>query len=79
MHPKEAKLRDILQSYESMAIAWSGGVDSTFLAAFAHEVLDGRVLMMNARSPSFAPEATTKRTTPKRRARLQAGKNQSSS
>lgn len=53
MHTKASKLRDILHDYGSMAIAFSGGVDSTFLAAFAKQVLPGQVLLLNARSPSF--------------------------
>ncbi len=53
---KEQALREIIASYGSVAVAWSGGVDSTFLAAFAHEVLGENALMINGRSPSLAPE-----------------------
>ncbi|NQZ66555.1 MAG: ATP-dependent sacrificial sulfur transferase LarE [Lentisphaeria bacterium] len=53
---KEAKLTDILIGYGSVAVAWSGGVDSTFLSAYAHEVLEGRVLLINARSAAFPDE-----------------------
>ena len=56
MHEKEIKLRNIIEGYGSLALAWSGGVDSTYLAAFAHEVLGDKVLLLNARSASFAED-----------------------
>jgi len=44
-------------------VAYSGGVDSTYLAVTANEVLGSRTLAVTARSPSLAPseleEATT--------------------
>ncbi len=51
-------LRSTLSAYESLAVAISGGVDSTTLAAVAHEVLGERVLMVHAVSPAVPPEAT---------------------
>ena len=46
-------LRDILRGYESCLVAYSGGVDSVFLANVAHEVLAGRMLAVLADSPSL--------------------------
>lgn len=50
---KEATLKDLLRSYGSLAIAYSGGVDSTYLADVAHEVLGVRAQMILADSPSL--------------------------
>jgi uncharacterized protein len=50
---KLATLRRLIESYESCLIAYSGGVDSAFLAFVAHEVLGDRVLAVIADSPSL--------------------------
>ena len=50
---KLQELRDLLRSYESCLIAYSGGVDSVFLAAVAHEVLGDKSLAVLADSPSL--------------------------
>ena len=39
----------------SVIVAYSGGVDSAFLAAVAHEVLGEKALSVTANSPSLAP------------------------
>lgn len=53
---KEQDLLDELESYGSIAIAYSGGVDSTYLADCAHEVLGQNAMMVIADSPSIPRE-----------------------
>jgi uncharacterized protein len=48
------RLRDILRTYPSLLVAYSGGVDSVFLASVAREVLGDRAAAVTARSPSLA-------------------------
>ena len=50
---KLEKLRTLLKSYGSCLVAYSGGVDSVFLARVAHEVLGDRALAAIADSPSL--------------------------
>jgi len=50
---KMEKLRALLKSYGSCLVAYSGGVDSVFLARVAHETLGGRSLAAIADSPSL--------------------------
>ncbi|MBU3947922.1 MAG: ATP-dependent sacrificial sulfur transferase LarE [Proteobacteria bacterium] len=67
---KEIKERliSILKSYNSLAIAFSGGADSSFLLALAHQVLGKKVIAITAISPvhparetEFAKKFTKKR------------------
>jgi uncharacterized protein len=53
---KEQHLLDELKAYGSIAIAYSGGVDSTYLADCAHEVLGQDAMMVIADSPSIPRE-----------------------
>ena len=53
---KEQALLDELKSYGSIAVAYSGGVDSTYLADCAHEVLGHNAMMVIADSPSIPRE-----------------------
>jgi uncharacterized protein len=50
---KLQKLRELLGSYESCLVAYSGGVDSVFLACVAHQVLGARSLAAIADSASL--------------------------
>jgi len=50
---KYEKLKNYLQELGSVAIAFSGGVDSTFLLKTAHDVLGDHIIAVTARSCSF--------------------------
>ena len=53
MFAKLKQLQDILHQIGQGVIAFSGGCDSTFLLAVAHEVLGDRVIALTAISPSL--------------------------
>src|SRR5687768_16016660 len=54
MEAKSSFLHAALTSLESVVVAYSGGVDSSFLAAAAHAALGSNALLVTAVSPSLA-------------------------
>ena len=53
---KETALRDILRGFERVIIAYSGGVDSTYLLKIAHDEIGARARGIIGISPSLMPE-----------------------
>lgn len=58
--PGIARLEAILGTFERLAVAVSGGVDSTSLGVLAHRLLGARALLVHAVSPAV-PVAATER------------------
>lgn len=53
LQEKLERLKTYLQNLESVAVAFSGGVDSTFLLKVAHDVLGDRAIAVTIRQRSF--------------------------
>jgi len=56
MNKKLAKLKKILKRMGSVLIAYSGGVDSTFLLKISTDILKNKVLAVTALSPTYPQE-----------------------
>lgn len=53
LHKKLEKLYDYLKSLGSLAVGFSGGVDSSFLLKCAHDILGDKAIAITVRSPFF--------------------------
>ncbi len=53
LYRKLSALQKMIKSMDSLAIAFSGGVDSTFLLKVAHEILGNRVIAVTASSSTY--------------------------
>jgi len=56
MQRKLALLRQKLLGHENLAVAFSGGVDSTFLLLCAHDIFGDQLLAVTALAPNFDPD-----------------------
>jgi len=56
LRARDGDLRSALGALDGLVIAFSGGVDSTYLLKVAHDVLGDRAIALTAISPSFPDE-----------------------
>src|SRR5579871_4509827 len=54
VHDKERTLLEELKKHSSLIVAYSGGVDSAYLAYAAHKALGGKMLAVTALSASYS-------------------------
>jgi len=54
-----AKLREIIKAHGRLAVAYSGGLDSTLLTAVAHQELGDDALAITAKSPVYGKDELT--------------------
>lgn len=59
MDNKFKKLKSLLNNMGSVLLAYSGGVDSTFLLKIAKDTIKGNVLAVTSSSPAFPAEELT--------------------
>ena len=58
LQKKLRRLAGLFQSYGRVAVAFSGGVDSTFLIKYAHDTLGGGATAVTVTAPNFPPDET---------------------
>jgi len=56
LEKKVSKLKNYLGSIDSAIVAFSGGVDSTFLLKIASDILKDKVIAVTAKSPTFTQD-----------------------
>lgn len=56
LQSKFEKLKELIKQYESVVIAYSGGVDSTFLAKVSTDILGNKALCVSAVSDTYTPK-----------------------
>ena len=58
LNEKLKELKKIIERYDNLGIAFSGGVDSTFLLAFASKLqsINFKVTALTVNSSNFAPD-----------------------
>ena len=62
LHEKKSRLEEYLRQLGSVAVAYSSGVDSTFLLKVAHDVLGDKAIAVTIRSRSFPRRELTEAT-----------------